>query len=106
MRKLNTFQLPQVHVEQNIPVASTSEMNPCGSKQLLVDDVTRDLEPRQENNESFQPCSSNPDLFNIVLTEQQRNSDLNRPRQYGRRSNPVRISSFEIEASNNGAAVR
>lgn len=103
MRKLNPFQMPQVHVEQNIPVASTSEMNACGSKQLLVE-PTQDSQT--ESDEIFQPCSSNPDLFNIVLTEQQRNSDLNRPRQYGRRSNPVRISSFEIESSNNGSAVR
>lgn len=107
MRKLNPFQMPQVHIEQNIAMASTSEVNPCGSKQLSVDEATHDLETRTEvNDESFQPYASNPDLFNIVLTEQQRYSDLNRPRQYGRRSNPVRISSFEIEASNTGSAVR
>lgn len=56
--------------------------------------------------ENAQPCaSSDPDVFNVLLTEQQLHADPSRPRQYGRRSNPVRISSFAIESSDNGAAV-
>ena len=108
MRKLNPFQLPQVNSEpQNTPVASTSEINPCGESHLqksLIDEPTHDLVTRID--EVMQPCASNPDLFNIVLTEQQQYADLSRPRQYGRRSNPVEISPFAIESSNNGAAVR
>lgn len=112
MRKLNPFQLPQVHNQpQNTPppVASTSEINPCGEasfEKAMLDETTYELVTRDEADEGIQPCSSNPDLFNIVLTEQQRNADLSRPRQYGRRSNPVGISPFAIEVSNNGAAVR
>lgn len=110
MKKLNPFQLPQVNNEpqSDTPVASTSEINPCGeasfekSSTIAQEIVTR----RDSSEEVVQPCSSNPDLFNIVLTEQQRNIDLSRPRQYGRRSNPVGISPFAIESSNNGAAVR
>lgn len=50
---------------------------------------------------------SDPDVFIVLLTEQQNIADSSRPRprQYGRRSNPVRISSFAIESSDNGAAV-
>lgn len=109
MRKLNPFQLPQVHNEpQDIPVASTSQTSPCGEcssldKSMLAVEPICEIQSRVE---VVQPCSSNPDLFNIVLTEQQQNIDLSRPRQYGRRSDPVGISSFAIESSNNGAAVR
>lgn len=55
--------------------------------------------------EAVPQCASDPDVFNVLLTEQQLSADLDRPRQYGRRSNPVRISSFAIESSDNGAAV-
>lgn len=111
MRKLNPFQLPHVDNEpQNIPVASTSQMtSPCDDCSSL--DKFAAIEPTDEpqsrvESMQTQPCSSNPDLFNIVLTEQQQNIDFSRPRQYGRRSDPVCISSFAIESSNNGAAVR
>lgn len=109
MRKLNPFQMPQVHNEpQNTPVASTSETAPIDSSSIkqISDEPTHELPTGSDGN--MQPCSSNPDLFNIVLSEQQLMSDddPSRPRQYGRRSNPVRISSFAIESSNNGAAVR
>lgn len=71
----------------------------------MLDEPLHELSLRVDN-DVMQPCSSNPDLFNIVLAEQQLQADPSRPRQYGRRSNPVRISSFQIESSDNGAAVR
>lgn len=108
MKKLNPFQLPQVHIEPQS--SSTSETNPsCGEpavEKSMMDEVVHVVETREDVDDVMQPCPSNPDLFNIVLTEQQQNVDLNRPRQYGRRSNPVGISPFAIETSNNGAAVR
>lgn len=103
MRKLNPFQMPQQVEPQIAIVASTSEANPCCSSDKLA---LVDNEQTEEVNQTMQPCTSNPDLFNIVLSEQQLHIDSSRPRQYGRRSNPVRISSFAIETSNNGAAVR
>lgn len=111
MRKLNPFQMPQVQVEpQSVPIASTSDTTPCGEravdKQMLVDETTHELQVRVDDVTVMQPCSSNPDFFNIVLADQQQLSDPNRPRQYGRRSNPVRISSFAVESSDNGNAVR
>lgn len=95
MRKLNPFHMPQVASVE--PVASTSATSPPSmEKQILTVEVPMEI----------QPCTSNPDLFNIVLAEQQLHADSSRPRQYGRRSNPVRLSSFAIDSSNNGAAVR
>lgn len=61
--------------------------------------------PNELTHEAVPQCASDPDVFNVLLTEQQLSADLDRPRQYGRRSNPVRISSFAIESSDNGAAV-
>lgn len=55
--------------------------------------------------EAVESCPSDPDVFIVLLTEQQMLADSSRPRQYGRRSNPVRISSFAVESSDNGAAV-
>lgn len=63
------------------------------------------LSPTAPPHEATQQCCSEPDVFNVLLTEQQLSADMSRPRQYGRRSNPVRISSFAIESSDNGAAV-
>lgn len=102
MRKLNPFQMPQVEPTA-APIASTSMATPrCSTDKLaLVDN-----EQLRAVDQTMQPCTSNPDLFNVVLSEQQQHIDSSRPRQYGRRSNPVRISSFAIESSNNGAAVR
>lgn len=107
MKKLNPFQMPQINHE-NVPIASTSDTNPCDDCRLdkhVLSESLHELQTRNDN-ENMPPCSSNPDLFNIVLNEQQQNADLSRPRQYGRRSNPVRISSFQIDSSDNGAAVR
>lgn len=111
MRKLNPFQLPQVHTElETVPIASTSQMSPFGecsgldkSLMLAADESTDEFQSRVE---IVPQCSSNPDLFNILLTEQQQNINLSRPRQYGRRSDPVRISSCAVESCNNGTAVR
>lgn len=106
MRKLNPFQMPQVYQEPpNDPVASTSSAVPCNLEKQMFDEPLHELNLRVDD-DVMQPCSSNPDLFNIVLAEQQLQADPSRPRQYGRRSNPVRISSFQIESSDNGAAVR
>lgn len=112
MRKLNPFQMPQLNSEnqnqlQSFPVASTSETNthPCRLDKNVLNEPFCEVQTRSEE-AVVPPCSSNPDLFNVVLTEQQQNIDLSRPRQYGRRSNPVRISSFQVDASENGAAVR
>lgn len=51
--------------------------------------------------------SENPDIFNLVLQQsQEENLSESRPRQYGRRSNPMRISSMVIpESLNHTAAV-
>lgn len=113
MRKLNPFQMPQINSEnqpQTAPIASTSETSPRGDcrsdKDMLSGhDSFHELQARNDETVTS-PCSSNPDLFNIVLTEQQQNSDLSRPRQYGRRSNPVRISSFQIDATDSSAVRR
>jgi hypothetical protein len=102
MRKLYPFQIPQVQNTQpqasapplslNVPVPSTSDF-------------------RGECQHDKREEPENPDLFSIMLIEQQQQqqeADVNRPRQYGRRSNPVRIASFAIERDgNNGTpAVR
>jgi hypothetical protein len=111
MRKLNPFQLPQVHTApQTTSTPSTSDTEPqsnCSLDKHMLAAVEPDRESSTRSvGETMQPCSSNPDLFNIVLSEQQENADMNRPRQYGRRSNPVRISSFAADLSSNGPAVR
>lgn len=106
MRKLNPFQMPQINNE-NVPVASTSDTNPCDDcldKHVLNESLC-EIQARNDV-EVLPPCSSNPDLFNIVLSEQQQNIDLTRPRQYGRRSDPLRISSYQTDSSDNGTAVR
>ena len=110
MRKLNPFQMPQINNEnqpQSAPIASTSETSPCvdcrmGKNVLSEQNSIHELQPRNDEIVTMS-CSSNPDLFNIVLTEQQQNADHNRPRQYGRRSNPVRISSFQVDSNDSGA---
>jgi hypothetical protein len=54
------------------------------------------------------PSSENPDIFEIVLQQSQEGGNVseNRPRQYGRRSNPMRISSMVVpESLNHTAAV-
>lgn len=106
MRKLNPFQMPQINNE-NVPVASTSDTNPCDDclDKHVLNESLHELQARNVG-EVLPPCSSNPDLFNIVLSEQQQNIDLNRPRQYGRRSDLLRISSYQIDSSDNGSAVR
>lgn len=102
MKKLNPLELPQVNSDElltNMPPASTSYENNLGG---------RDEQPKpvRVEHEATQLYSSNPDLFNILLMEQQQNSVLNRPRQYGRRSDPVQLSSIAIDSSDIGAAVR
>ena len=112
MRKLNPFQMPQINSEnqpQSAPIASTSETSHCvdcrtGKNVLNEQNSIHEVQTRNDDIITSS-CSSNPDLFNIVLTEQQQNTDHSRPRQYGRRSNPVRISSFQID-SNDSSAVR
>jgi hypothetical protein len=50
----------------------------------------------------------NPDVFNVVLQQQQEGASESRPRQYGRRrSNPIRVSSLIVSNSvnHNAAAV-
>lgn len=52
--------------------------------------------------------SENPDIFNVVLQQSQEGMSESRPRQYGRRSNPIRIASMVIPESvnrNQAAAV-
>lgn len=46
-----------------------------------------------------------PDLFDIVLQEQRLQQEETRPRQYGRRSNPMRISSLAAGSLNHSPAV-
>ena len=112
MRKLNPFQMPQLNSDNNepqsVPVPSTSETIPNADETSIdKSEVEQGLQISNNNNDEVMVSyPSNPDLFNIVLNEQQQSVDLDRPRQYGRRSNPVRISSFAIESSDNGAAVR
>jgi hypothetical protein len=50
--------------------------------------------------------TENPDVFNVVLQQQQEQQDTNenRPRQYGRRSNPIRVSSLIVSESVNHSA--
>lgn len=61
-------------------------------------------------NESMEISSGsteNPDVFNVVLQQQQQQqqgSNENRPRQYGRRSNPIRVSSLIVSESVNHSA--
>jgi hypothetical protein len=104
MRKLYPFQMPQVQNAQ--PQASAPPLD-------MPTPSTSDSRGESHRDKRAAPAvpPPNPDLFSIVLTEQrqqQQESDANRPRQYGRRSNPVRIASFAIEADgNNGTpAVR
>lgn len=96
MKKMNPFELPQMQDVHLLPSTSTSD-----------GDSHRELDSqRNELGKDFtQTYSSNPDLFNIVLMEQQQSSDLNRPRQYGRRSEPMQLSNDAINLSNTGAAV-
>lgn len=100
MKKLDPLQLPQVQDDMillEMPFPSTSNMD--------SDRRLNRPEPSRDEQEINQICISNPDLFNIVLMEQQQNSELNRPRQYGRRSEPIHLSRDAIHSSNIGAAV-
>lgn len=101
MKKLKSFQLPQQQQPEQIesalsnPILSPSQMQ---SSSLELNPI-HSIECEKENvphvvNMEVSVCSENPDIFNAVLQQQQQQeTNESRPRQYGRRSNPIRISS-------------
>lgn len=123
MKKLNPFQMPQeIESPSNntAPPSTSNDINPpsnnieCEKENIQrenhqhegVSDLLRSPVVNNENvpNETFLP--ENPDIFNVVLLEQQQGVIESRPRQYGRRSNPIRISSIAAESVNHAAAVK
>lgn len=85
---------------QELPT-SLKKLNPCES---FLNQPAKDatpLVPTEREVEAVHQCASEPDVFNVLLTEL--TTDSSRPRQYGRRSDPpVWISSLD---GDNGAAV-
>lgn len=81
--------------EESMPPAANNNNN----NSIIITNDTR--------TEAAADCvnSENPDVFNVVLMEQQAMEDDSRPRQYGRRSNPLRISSIPADPVNHTAAV-
>lgn len=76
----------------------------CENHHECVGDMTSHVV--SENNTIPGTTSPNPDLFNVVLLQQQQQqqeTSETRPRQYGRRSNPIRISSLIMPESVNHA---
>lgn len=89
------YNLQEVHI-------SLKKLNPSESLLMQPPNDASTLVPTEREIETFHECASEPDVFNVLLTEL--TTDSSRPRQYGRRSNPVRISSFASD-NGNGAAV-
>lgn len=101
MKKLKSLQLPHP------PPPPTSEQQ-IESTSSSIDNHHRSSNENEKENiqvnivavdgmENERRSSENPDIFNVVLQQQQQQQEIfneNRPRQYGRRSNPMRISSF------------
>lgn len=103
-----------------IPPSTSHDINPTNittipsecekeifSRENQLENVT---DCRMANNEHSPQvndviCENMPDLFNIVLQEQRNQQEDSRPRQYGRRSNPIRISSLATESLNHTPAV-
>lgn len=128
MKRLKSFQMPSLPIQQQIESTlpnclvsqSTSSLPPpppppidtnmekvshlsCGELTHNavngIDGIGGDV--------SLQ-SSENPDIFNVVLQQSQEGNSVSesRPRQYGRRSNPMRISSMVVpESLNHTAAV-
>lgn len=102
MKKLKSFQLPQQQQqpEQIESALSNPILSPSQMQSSSVDlNPIHSIECEKQNvphvvNMEVSVCSENPDIFNVVLQQQQQQeTNESRPRQYGRRSNPIRISS-------------
>ncbi|XP_070506389.1 sodium-dependent transporter bedraggled [Chironomus tepperi] len=121
MKKLNPFQMPQ-EIESppnnTIPPSTSHDINPqtnavpseCEKENQFENGNEFRVALNNENSPQVNDVTSEntnmPDLFNVVLLEQQPQHGMNdgRPRQYGRRSNPVRISSLAADSLNHSAA--
>jgi len=126
MKKLNPFQMPQEtesSLNNTIPPSTSHDTNPTN---VVPSECEKENFPRENQFENGSECraalinnenipqvngvtsenSNMPDIFNVVLLEQQQQGmNESRPRQYGRRSNPVRISSLAADSLNHSAAV-
>lgn len=82
-----------------------------GGGENQFEDMNESRPPAVNNNSiimnDVNSSSDIPDVLNAVLLEQQphQSMDEDRPRQYGRRSNPIRISSIAVDSVNHAAAV-
>lgn len=112
MKKLKSFQMPSLPAPQ--PQIESTNLPNCQSTSSLPAPI--DTNPEKGSlshlscgelaqNEDNGGSSENPDMFNVILQQSQQDMSENRPRQYGRRSNPIRISSMVApEAVNRGQA--
>lgn len=128
MKKLNPFQMPQEEIESpsnnTLPPSTSHDTNPNNISTNECEKENFPQENQFENGSDYRaPLINNentlqtdgvtsensnmPDIFNVVLLEQQQQQqhDESRPRQYGRRSNPVRISSLAADSLNHSTAV-
>lgn len=111
MKKLKSFQLPQQSQQQPTALSSHQMQSPSieQSPEFEKENLCDLINPNEVNNMEAvivaPELTDNPDIFNVVLQQQQQQEmNQNRPRQYGRRSNPIRISSLNIPESLNHAA--
>ena len=118
MKRLKSFQLPSLPINHQQTESSTSTPPTQQPESTQTNLEKESLNHEEEDIQNTAPVnqdmnfpalidsSGNPDIFNVVLQQSQQCMSESRPRQYGRRSNPVRVSSsIEPETVSHATAV-